>query len=344
MTGIIDVAARAGVSATTVSRALRGLPGVSDTRRRMIRDIAAEMGYVASPSAAGLPTGRTGAVGVVSPPVASGWYFTAIAEGVQEVISGAGYDVLRYGLTHIETERRHAVDTQLLRKRVDGLVVLSLPLTPDEVNALVTMQRPVIAVGPVMPGISTVRIDDVEVGRTAVRHLVNLGHRRIGFAGGDPGHSLGFPVAPDRQQGYEEVLREAGIEPDPKLVAPAKFIAEAGVQAYAEFKRRGPLPTAIFAVSDEVAMGVVHAARADGVRMPEDLSVVGVDDHDLAWVFGLTTVAQPVREQGRIAADSLLERMRTFGTATYPGVEVTTMPTELIIRSSTAPPRAAAHR
>ncbi len=240
----------------------------------------------------------------------------------------------------MEVERRRVVDTQLLRKRVDALVVLSLPLTPNEVDALVTMQRPVIAIGPVMPGISTVRIDDVEVGRKATQHLVDLGHRRIGFAGGDPGHHLGFPVAPDRRQGYEQVLREAGVAPDPGLVVSATFVAEAGVSAYAEFKRRGPLPTAVFAVSDEIAMGVAHAAREDGMRVPEDLSVVGVDDHDMSWLFGLTTVAQPVREQGRIAATSLLERLRRHDTGSEGGVDVTTVRTELTVRSSTAPPSA----
>jgi DNA-binding LacI/PurR family transcriptional regulator len=318
----------------TVSRALRGLPGVSPSTRAAVQAIAAEMGYVASPSAAGLPTGRTGAVGVVSP-VARGWYFTAVAEGVQEVLSAAGYDILRYGLADVETERRRVVDTHLLRKRVDALIVLSLPLEPDEVAALVTMQRPVIAIGPVMPGIHTVRIDDVEVGRTATRHLVQLGHRRIAFVGGDPSHHLGFPVAPDRRRGYEDVLRETGIEPDPGLVVRAAFLAEAGVEAFAELKRRGPMPTAVFAVSDEVAMGLIYAARQDGMRVPEDLSVVGVDDHDLSWVCGLTTVAQPVREQGRIAATSLLSRIRGDGDTE---ATVITVPIELTVRSTTGPP------
>lgn len=334
MTGIVDVAVRAGVSVATVSRALRGLPGVSSATRAAVQAVAAELGYVASPSAAGLPTGRTGAIGVVSP-VASGWYFTAVAEGAQAAFSAAGYDVLRYGLTDVENERRRVVDTQLLRKRVDALMVLSLPLTPAEVQALVAMQRPVIAIGPVMPGIPTVRIDDVEVGRQAAQHLVDLGHRRIGFAGGDPDDQLGFPVAPDRQQGVDKVLRSAGIQPDPRLVVPAAFIADAGAEAYAEFRRRGRLPSAVVAVSDEVAMGIMYAARADGVRVPEDLSVIGVDDHDLAWLFGLTTVAQPVREEGRIAAASLLARLNGNGGAE---ADVLTVPTRLVVRSSTAPP------
>lgn len=221
MTGIVDVAARAGVSVATVSRALRGLPGVSEVTREAVRAVAAELGYVASPSAAALPTGRTGAVGVVSPE-ASGWYFTAVAEGAQEVFVANGYDVLRYDLLDVETARRRVIDTQVLRKRVDALLILSLPLTRDEVGALVTMRRPVMVVGPVVPGLRTVRIDDVLVGRLATEHLVGLGHRRIAFAGGNPNDHLGFPVSPDRRLGYEAALRAGGIEPDPSLVVPAK--------------------------------------------------------------------------------------------------------------------------
>ncbi|WP_026877848.1 LacI family DNA-binding transcriptional regulator [Jiangella gansuensis] len=334
MTGIVDVAARAGVSVATVSRALRGLPGVSEATRRLVQDIAAELGYVASPSAAGLPTGRTGAVAVVSP-VARGWYFTAVLEGAQEVLTANGYDVLRYDLSEVETNRRKVFDTQLLRKRADALLIMSLPLTADEVGALHAMHRPVIVVGPIVPGLSCVRVDDVEVGRAATGHLVELGHRRIAFAGGDPDDHLGFPVSPDRRLGYAEALHSVGVEPDPALTVPAKFTVEAGIAAFAELAARGTAPTAVFAVSDEVAMGVMYEARRRGLRVPEDLSVVGVDDHDLSWLFGLSTVAQDVREEGRLAAAALVERLRS-GVDVEP--EVTTVATKLIVRESTARP------
>lgn len=335
MTGIVDVARRAGVSVATVSRALRGLPGVSDATRAAVRAVAGELGYVPSPSAAGLPTGRTGAVGVVSPETGS-WYFQTIADAAATTLSSGGYDMLRYGLADVETSRRTVVDSQLLRKRVDGLILVSLPLEDHEVEAMRAMRRPVVVVGPVVPGLCTVRIDDVEVGRIATRQLVELGHTDIAFLGGDPDDHLGFPVSPDRQAGYEEVLVEAGIGLDSRRVVPAKFTANAGREAYRILVGRGPLPTGVVAASDEVAMGFAAAARADGLRIPADLSIIGVDDHDLAWAFGLTTVAQPVREEGRIAAELVLARLDT-------GVEspdVITVPTELIVRDSTAPPPA----
>lgn len=268
-------------------------------------------------------------------PVARGWYFTAVSEGAQDALSAGGYDILRYGLTDVETSRRRVIDTQLLRKRVDGLIVLSLPLTAAEVAALGVMGRPVIVVGPVMSGLPSVRIDDVEVGRLGTQHLVDLGHRRIAFVGGNPDDHLGFPVAPDRQQGYQEVLCAAGVEVDPSLTVPAKFTTAAGVSAWTALGRCDPLPSAVVAASDEIAMGLIYAARRAGVRVPEDLSVIGVDDHDLAWLFDLTTVAQPVRDQGRIAARTLLEQLRAGGPLEP---HVTTVPVELIVRGTTAAP------
>lgn len=332
MVGIIDVAERAGVSVATVSRALRGLPGVADTTRESVRLAAAELGYVPSPSAAGLPTGRTGAVGVVAPWVAR-WFFTAVIEGAAEVFAEHGYDLLLYDLGGVEAARRRALDTKLLNKRVDAVLVLSLPLRPPEVEALGRLHRPVATVGPVVPGLSGVRIDDVEVGRTATRHLVELGHRRIAFVGGDPGDQLGFPVAPDRQSGYRSALGEAGLRVDPRLSVAAEFTVESGIRALEVLvEAADPCPTGVVAASDEIAMGLLYGARRLGIAVPDDLSVVGVDNHDMAHLFELTTVAQPVREEGRIAARMLIEQL-TAPTGFVD--EVMTVPVELVVRSTT---------
>ncbi len=333
MVGIVDVAARAGVSVATVSRALRGLPGVAHTTRKAVEEAAAELGYVASPTAAGLPTGRTGAVGLVSPWITR-WFFTAVIEGAAEVLVERGHDLLLYDLGGIAAARRRALDTKLLNKRVDALLVLSLPLTQAEVDALGLLRRPVVMVGPTVPGLSGVRIDDVEVGRTATEHLIELGHRRVAFVGGDPHDELGFPVAPDRRSGYEGALKAAGIEVDPDLAIPAEFTVDSGIRAWTRLRMLPNPPTAVFAASDEIAMGLLYAARQSGVCVPDDLSIVGVDNHDKARLFDLTTVAQPVRELGRIAARLVMEQL-----VTPPAVEhVVTVPTRLVIRSTTGPP------
>jgi len=334
MAGIVDVAARAGVSVATVSRALRGYPGVADATREAVEAAAAELGYVASPSAAGLPTGRTGAVGIVAPWITR-WFFTAVIEGAAEVLVERGHDLLLYDLGGVAAARRRALDTKLLTKRVDALLVLSLPLTNAEVEALGRLHRPVVMVGPTVPGLSGGRIDDVEVGRTATEHLLELGHRRIAFVGGDPHDELGFPVAPERRSGYESALREAGIVPDPAFVVPAEFTIDSGTRAGTGLFSRSSPPTAVVAASDEIAMGILYAARRSGLRVPEDMSIVGVDNHDMAHLFDLTTVAQPVREQGRVAARLIIEQLA----ARTPVVaHVVTVPTRLTIRATTAPP------
>jgi DNA-binding LacI/PurR family transcriptional regulator len=333
MSSITDVAARAGVSVATVSRALRGLPGVAPATREVVRGAAAELGYVPSPSAAGLPTGRTGTIGVVVPWLGR-WFFTAVVEGAQQVFVEHGYDVLLYDVGGGKADRRE-LDTKLLSKRVDALLVMSLPLTAHEVSALGKLHRPVAMVGPAVPGLSGVRIDDVVAGYTAAKHLLDLGHRRIGFVGGDAEDHLGFPVAPDRQLGYERALSDAGVMVDPNLARPAEFSVDGGLAAAAALLRYSDLPTAVVAASDEIAMGLLYGMRRAGVRIPGELSVVGVDDHDLSRLFDLTTIAQPVREQGRIAAGLLVARVLS---EQPPETHVVTVPTHLVVRGTTAPP------
>jgi DNA-binding LacI/PurR family transcriptional regulator len=336
MSSITDVAAKAGVSVATVSRALRDLPGVAATTREAVRSAAAELGYVPSPSAAGLPTGRTHTVGVVVPWLGR-WFFTSLLDGAQQVLVKHGYDVLLYDVGGTDEAHRRILDTKLLSKRVDALLVLSLPLTSHEVVALGKMHRPVVVVGPSVPGLSCVRIDDVEAGYIATRHLLQLGHRRIAFVGGDPADQFGFPVAPDRQLGYERALRTCGIPPDPCLSVPATFTVDGGMDAASELVARPERPTAVVAWSDEIAMGVLYAVRSAGLRVPQDVSVIGVDDHDLSRLFDLTTVAQPVREQGRLAARLLVERLLEAG-AIEPEVATVTVPIRVVVRGTTGPP------
>ena len=174
---------------------------------------------------------------------------------------------------------------------------------------------PVVTVGTAVEGMSGVLVDNVEVGRLATQHLLDLGHRRIAFFGDDLDEMHGFTAAVDRHRGYDLTLREAGIDPDPALVSgpasPSTAAKPPCTGCSVSGRAACDLPTAIFAVSDEVAMGVLYAAREHGLKVPEDLSVVGVDGHDFAYLFDLTTVSQPVRDQGRIAARLLLEQINS---------------------------------
>lgn len=340
--GILEVAELAGVSPATVSRALRGIPGVSASTKAAVQRAAAELGYVPSASASALARGRTNTIGVMSQSIAR-WFFTAVIEGADDVIRSAGYEVLLVPLDETAGPAAVAHHFRSLRKRVDGVLGLNAPL-PENRPVVQAVQLPLVTVGSVLEGVSGVLVDDVEVGYLATRHLTDLGHRRIAFLGLDPSDSFGLAVANHRHDGYLRALREANLASDPELLGTTGFDVEGGVAALEELMvradwQRHRLPTAVVAVSDEVAMGVLYAARQLGIQVPQELSVVGVDDHDLAYLFDLTTICQPVREQGRIAADMLVRLLDHRDDP--PEAQVIRMRPGLIERNTTAPPRCA---
>ncbi len=329
MTGILDVARAAGVSAATVSRALRGLPGVSATTRAAVQDAATRLGYVASPTAASLPTGRTRTVGVLAPWVTR-WFFTSVIEGATAVFATSAYDVLLFA-----ADPDHDLPTpklQTLSKRVDGLLIVCLPWVSLACARLASPRLEVVLVGAGPDDYPSVSIDDVAVGRAATEHLLSLGHRRIGFVGGEPEDVPHLPVAADRLRGCQQVLAAAGLAMRPEDVFPGDFTMTAGEQAAEMLLNRTERPTAVVAASDEVAMGLVHRIRSGGLSVPGDLSVVGVDGHDMSRLFGLTTVGQPVREQGRIAAEMLLAKISGEPTASV------LLTTTLVVRGTTGLP------
>lgn len=340
MTKIDDVAHRAGVSTATVSRALRGLPAVSAATRARVLSAAAELGYTVSPSASRLAGGRTGTVAVVVPLITR-WFFGTVVEAAEKVLHQAGYDLLLYTLGGREHVRQRLFRTADLHKRVDAMMLIAMPLQAAD---FVTVTRRVlpgvtISSGTVVPGWPGVRIDDVTAARTAVAHLLTLGHRRIAHISGKPTDELAHTAHIDRRLGYRKELLAAGIHPDPKLDVDNEFTLSGGTRATEELLRRGEPPTAIFAACDEMAMGAMAALRVAGLRVPEDVSVIGVDDHDLAAVVGLTTVAQPAAEQGRVAAGMLLDQL----CGAFPDdrdLDPVILPTRLVVRESTGPPGA----
>jgi LacI family transcriptional regulator, repressor for deo operon, udp, cdd, tsx, nupC, and nupG len=337
VTTIKDVAEAAGVSIATVSRALHGLPRVSEATRQRVLAAAADLSYVASPSAASLASGQTNAIGVVAPFV-NRWFFAAIVHSAEERLRRAGYDLLLYSLGTDADERRRAFSGTLLRKRVDAVLVLGLQPTADEVAALSAAGGPVAIVGKDVPGWASVRIDDRAAARCAVRHLIDLGHRRIGFIGGEPDDPLNSTAPGDRRVGYRDELTAAGLATDPALEAVGNFTVGGGLAAGEQLLGLPEPPTALFAASDEMAMGAVQATRRSGRRVPEDVSVIGIDDHEMAELLELTTVAQPVEAQGVLAADMILAALAD----PQQPLPAVTMPTELVVRGTTGPGPAAA--
>jgi LacI family repressor for deo operon, udp, cdd, tsx, nupC, and nupG len=335
MTGIKDVAQELHMSTATVSRALRGLPGVSASTRERVQQTADALGYVPSPSAAGLASGQTRTVAVVVPWVTR-WFFASVVQGAEEVLADHGYDLLLYNLGGKADARHRVFEAGRLTKRVDAVLVLSLQPTDAELERLAGLECPVTFVGADVPGCATVRIDDAQAARTATEHLIRLGHQRIAYVGG-PG-VLDFTAPAAREAGYRNTLEAAGLTHDPSLEVDGDFTIAGGIEAGTRLLGRPDRPTAIFAASDEMAIGVLRAARQLGLQIPEDVSVVGIDDHELASFFDLTTVAQPVLEQGRLAARQVLDALAATETAEGWQPAQVILPTRLLQRGTTGPP------
>ncbi|MCW2491991.1 MAG: LacI family transcriptional regulator, repressor for deo operon, udp, cdd, tsx, nupC, and nupG [Pseudonocardiales bacterium] len=325
---IEDVAKLAGVSIATVSRSLRGLPDVAATTRDKVLAAARELDYVASPFAARLASGRSSTVGIVVPFVHR-WFFAEVLGAVEAVLSQAGYDLLLHNLG--SSEGRERFFTVLpVRKRVDAVIIVSLALTEDEVEALNTLELPIGMLGAAHPGFFSVRIDDVTAAKQAVNHLLSLGHTRIALIGGDTDDPMRFTPPHHRLTGYEQALRAADLTVDHSLERLGYFTVEGGEAAMLELLGLPERPTAVFAESDEMAYGAMRAIRRAGLRVPEDIGVIGFDDHSTAALLDLTTIRQPVAEQGVRIAAALLASL-------HDPIEPTdlVLDTELVIRGST---------
>lgn len=328
---IDDVARAAGVSTATVSRALRGLPNVSLATRERVCEVAAELGYVASPSAASLATGRTRSIGLLTPWVTR-WFFAQVIEGAERELRSHGFDALLFTLDEDHGRVRHPVDTRLLRRRVDGILVVGVPMSADEAAGIAGLGRPVVFVGTAPPGQVAVRLDDEGTAAAATRHLLQLGHRRIAHLTGDPADTLPWSPPVLRRAGWRRALAEAGVPAEDAAEVYGSFGVEGGRASMHALLDRAPDVTAVFAASDEMAMGAILAARERGRRVPEDLSVIGIDGHRLGELVGLTTMAQEAFAQGACAAGLLLTLLAG---AAVPAETV--FRTALVERSSTAP-------
>jgi len=332
--GIFDVARLAGVSTATVSRALRGLPTVrSDTRERVLR-AAAALDYYPSPSAAMLASGRTRTIGLLTPSVAR-WFHANVIEGAERALRSAGFDVLLYAFEVDASMSRDRVDPTVLRRRVDGVLVVGLPVVESELEALTGLGVPLVFIGAGPPGQVRVHMDDAGGAGVVVDELVRAGHRRIGQVLGSPARHVPWSPAVERARGAGERLAAAGI-PDAGPAEQGDFTVEGGQAAAARLlDRAGDEVTAIFAHSDEMAFGVLTELGARGIRVPDDVSVAGIDGHDLSDLVGLATASQDAAGQGVVGATLVLDMIA----GTDVGAQVV-FPVTWTPRRSVAAPRA----
>lgn len=328
-----DVARLADVSVATVSRALRGLPNVAPGTRARVIAAARELAYVADPQASRLAAGRSRTVGVVVPRIGQ-WYYASLLDAVDVVVGSAGYEVLPFTLTDPRARGRF-LEQMPFRKRVDGLIVVDVPMTDDQLGRMAETDIPIVTVGLRTQAFSSLTVDNIRGSRMATEHLIGLGHERLAFIGGHQREPFDFPIPRLRREGFELALHEHGLQVVDAWMADAELTAAGGLEAMTEILHADGRPTGIVAMADEMAVGAMQVAHDLGLHIPEDLSIVGFDDHDLAEYLGLTTVRQDVSSQGRAAAGWMLEAL-----AAPAPIEMhhEVLPTRLVVRRTTAAP------
>jgi LacI family repressor for deo operon, udp, cdd, tsx, nupC, and nupG len=307
---IEDVARLAGVSVSTASRAMKGHSRISAATIQRVGEAANSLGYVPSSSAYTLATGHNRNIGLVLPYVER-WYFNSLLAGVESRLITAGYDLTLYNFNGSAEQRSAIFNDFLLRRRVDALITASIKLEADELTRLRQVDKPVLAIGDPFDGAYTLGIDNFGAAKLATGHLISLGHRRIGIIGGDPESETDFRHPETRHRGYLAAMSEHELPTPDEWFYPTDFTIAGG---YAAAKNALSDPrldlTALFAASDEIAIGAILAARDLGIRVPDDVSIVGIDGHDLAEFFELTTVAQAPKQQGAHAAEIVLNMLQ----------------------------------
>jgi LacI family transcriptional regulator, repressor for deo operon, udp, cdd, tsx, nupC, and nupG len=337
MAGIEEVAKLAGVSTATVSRALSGKDHVSAKALAAVQLAASELGYVVSHSAYTLATGRNRNIGVVMPRV-DRWFFSTVLEAAETELISNGYDLTLYNLRGGDNQRSQVFQEFLLRGRVDAVLAVAIQPDKDEIAALDRLGKPIVGIGGIIPGARTIEMDDFAAGKLATEHLISLGHTKIANLSGEILTNWEFNQPGLRRAGYLEALKNAGIESKEAWQVMGDYSIPSGYRAAKQLlgdPRNAP--TALFCNSDEMAIGAILAAKDLGLRVPQDVSIIGIDDHDFAEFFGVTTITQTVSAQATFAVRTILDLLSDPDLGSHVNVDQNTVwPSELIVRSTTA--------
>jgi LacI family transcriptional regulator len=330
------VAAHAGVGIGTVSRVLNGSDHVTpETRARVMAAVAA-VGYVRS-SRGNRPADQGTYIGVVIPDFGSPSSSQRLV-GLVAAMKAGGVNVVVYAVSTPDEARRTLVELPRARE-LAGVIVMSLPLQGDEGDRLAGARFPVVLLDTSHPALPRVTIDDVSGGRMATQHLLDLGHTRIAFVGEPARNPMWFVTSVRREEGFRSALAGAGVAENPRYLRYGPHMRSAARQLATELFALSVPPTAVVAASDTQAVGVLEAARASARTIPQELSVIGYDDIELASLVGLTTVRQPLETSGARAAEVMLGALEG-GVKPQPFDDVLAL--ELVVRQTTAPaPRGA---
>ncbi|HEY9166923.1 MAG TPA: LacI family DNA-binding transcriptional regulator [Candidatus Kryptonia bacterium] len=328
---IYDIAREASVGIGTVSRVLNNHPSVTPETRKRVRDVAKRLNYQPHTYAQRLARRQSETISAIIP-FFTNYFFIEVLQGVQDKISQLGYDLVLYGVNHVDQVEAY-ISRALQRGKVDGILFFSMKLPEKVIGRLKETNLPIVLVDTVSPDFDSISVANAEGAYAATTHLIELGHRNVGMINAQ----LVSTPAVERLQGYRRALEGHGVPYSEKLIKTGTnikqdgFNRDAGYEAMIEFLKMGPdMPKAFFVSSDIQAMGAITALSENGIRVPEDVSIVGFDDIELARHIRLTTMRQPMFQMGVLAIERLVARMAS------PDMEIlhTTFSPTLIVRES----------
>jgi LacI family transcriptional regulator len=330
---IYDVAKRAGVGIATVSRVLNDSPAVSVSNRQKVLNAINDLNYQPNSSARHLARGDTYTIGIMSPFIGYSWFSDRI-RGIQDALMTTDYDLVIFSIGNPE-QMNQQFRSMSKFKFVSGMIIISMGVTDEDAQRFEEWKTPVVLLDSSHPELSGVTIDDVGGGYSATRHLIDLGHKRIAFVGGQFTNPFRFTSDAQRYEGYVKALSEANIPLTPSYIITDAFERDSGYSMTKELLNLPSPPTAIFATNDIIALGVIEAVIDSGRKVPDDISVIGHDDNLLANYSQLTTVSQDFYRSGVNAANLLLKILAEDVIER----QLITMSGDIILRNSTKTPR-----
>ncbi|EOW9209473.1 TPA: substrate-binding domain-containing protein [Vibrio cholerae] len=324
-----DIARLAGVSTSTVSHVINKSRFVSDEIAERVNNAAQQLNYAPSALARSLKMNRTKTIGMLVT-TSTNPFFGEVVKGVERSCYHQGYNLILCN-TEGDNQRMKASINTLLQKRVDGLLLMCSTLEGERLDVFDRYPDiPVVVMdwGPILFASDKIQDNSLQGGYMAAKHLIECGHKEIGCITGP----LIRHQAQMRYEGYKRALAEAGIAINPDWIVESDFECEGGYQAFEKLYERGKLPSALFVSNDMMAMGVIQAASQRGLRVPDDLSLIGYDDVHIAKFMtpALTTIHQPKYRLGKAAVDTLLYRLENPDTT----AQVVQLEPTLVVRNS----------
>jgi LacI family transcriptional regulator len=337
MVNIKDIAKKAGVSPSTVSRALNDDPKISEETRKKIKEIARKLKYKPNQAARALITRETKTIGFLilkkEKPLVADPFYSIILYSAQNELHELGYHLL-YGIIPHGKLNPQKPPRMLQEERIDGLILAGPDMPKEFIETIRKTGVPLVLVDNYSENVDSVLADNIRGAYIATKYLIELGHKIIAFASGPLDHISVY----ERWEGYKKALEEAGIKYNPEYMVKEKELTmKTGRHAFQILWENDPKPTAILSANDPMALGIIQCAKDIGIKVPEELSVIGIDDIDLSSQFDppLTTVRIFKEEMGSITAKRLIDRIKN---PNQPPIKII-VSTELIIRGSTAPLR-----